>query len=84
MYSKEIIVEKCRKLRPDMEKAGVTIIVHEYPNRPGHDVAIFTDPAAPAKGSFSLNDYVEEECIKNNKCDEWKRLLDDELKKAGL
>ncbi len=84
MYFKETIAKKCRELRPDMEESGVTIIVQECPKRPGHDVNIFTNPDNPAVGNVQLNNYVEDECIKNNKCDEWKRLLDDELKKANL
>lgn len=84
MYSKQKIAEKCRELRPDMEKAGVTIIVLECPRRPGHDVHIFTNPDEREVGNVQLNDYVEEKCIKNNNCDEWKRLLNDELKKTGL
>jgi len=84
MYSKDTIADKCRELRRDMDKAGVTVTVHERPRRPGHNVNIFTNPDKPAVGNVQLNDYVEEECIKNNECDEWKRLLDDELKKAGL
>jgi len=81
MYSKERIAEKCRELRPDMEKAGVNIIVHDCPERPGHDIDIFTDTGIPAKGSFALNDYIEEECIKNNNCTAWQRLLDNEMKR---
>jgi hypothetical protein len=84
MYSKEKIAKQCEDLRQDMEEAGVTIIVLECPRRPGHDVHIFTNPDERKVGNVQLNDYVEEECIKHNKCDEWKRLLDDELKKAGL
>ena len=81
MYSKEKIAEKCNELRPDMQEKGLSVEVYECPSRPGHDIDIFTDTDAPAKGSFSLNDYVEEKCIKNNNCAEWERLLDDKLKK---
>jgi len=84
MSRKEQIRKKCYELRPELGKAGIFVGAVEYPLKNSHKVYLSESEETPAlSDGFYLDETAENVCL-NGDCTAWEKLLDEEIKKAGI
>ena len=85
MSRKERIIKKCYDLRPELEDKEIFVGAVEHPPGNSHKVYLAKSENSPAlSDGFYLDETVENVCLKKGDCTAWEKLLDDEIKKAGL
>jgi len=84
MDRKERIIKKCYELKPKLKDAGIFVDAVYYPLKDSHKVYLFEDKNAPSlSDGFCLDETVENICLSGD-CTAWVKLLDEEIKKAGI